>query len=225
MLIGPAEALSPKNSFTQQNQPPVYSSQLRSASFQHCDHSFDLPMNHVTSGGGGGTGGGYPPSPCSLRSRKQCSDCSLGGLNLPTTNEGPPSFFSHHHLLGTANGPLSRVNSTSQGDLKTVTQNSMLGKPLFDALRNKDGADISLIRNSHEFQQPTRNRQQRRRRGKHVPRTRNIDVSRIDLYSRIMFPLTYIMICLVYWMVYLGVTDLQDKTKEPSKHPKTNPGV
>ena len=216
MLIGPADPLSAKNSFAQQNQPPVYSSHLRSTSFQHCDHTFDLPMNHV------GTPGGYPPSPCSLRSRKQCSDCSLG-ITSPATNEAPPSLFSHHPMLGTANGPLSRVNSTSQADFKTVTQNSMLGKPLFDALRSKDGADISLIRNSPEFQQPTRSRHhQRRRRGKHVPRTRNIDVSRIDLYSRIMFPLTYIMICLVYWMVYLGVTDLQDKTKPSGKQPKTS---
>ncbi|XP_075245287.1 gamma-aminobutyric acid receptor subunit gamma-2-like isoform X2 [Convolutriloba macropyga] len=219
---------SPKGSFSQTQPLLCNSHSNRSLSVSHnCNEmTTDMGMTHY--------GPGSPPSPLPIaRSRKQVSTSSIGGGGGGGHNLDPNEIShsnmggggTHHPLLHhSLSNPLSRAPSfttpTTPNEYKSSSvapQSPVLGsKPMFETIykpaSHPSGHMNCETTPSGFFQQIPRQRNPRRRRGKHVPKTRSIDVSRIDLYSRIMFPLTYIMICLVYWMVYLGVTNLQDRT-------------
>ena len=89
--------------------------------------------------------------------------------------------------------------------------NQKSGSNLGNSVPTATGFDDDASQNGCDDNQRMNKKQRRKMRRR--PVNKPIDVSKIDLYSRIMFPLTYIMICIIYWMVYIGVTDLTRSQK------------
>ena len=203
---------SPKNSFSASQTQPLLCNSHSSRSLNASQNYNQVAETHEAH-----FDTGSPESPELIqRHKRQVSSNSIGH-NLDPNDANVVG--SHHQFSQHSAGiPLSRQHSftnTPSSEFRSpgiAPQSPVMdSKPMFEAIYKQNPSVIHENSPSY-FQQVPRQKNPRRRRGKHVPKTRSIDVSRIDLYSRIMFPLTYIMICLVYWMVYLGVTNLQDKT-------------
>ena len=153
----------------------------------------------------------------------------IQGASTPMDDEGQPflsmSLTSNPSVTTAGPGPgtgvgVGGVNMAHHYENHFLPGNSTLlpnsfnqktGSNIGNSVSMGMGFDDESSQLGAEDNQRISKKQKRRMRRR--PINKPIDVSKIDLYSRIMFPLTYIMICIIYWMVYIGVTDLTQSQK------------
>ena len=140
-------------------------------------------------------------------------------LPLNITQNPSAGLSNHYENHSTSFLPQNLNNSNATVLSNSHNKNSQLqdSKIVSKSGSPKRGCDLEPGNSPSpqlvEDTSSTLNKKQRRR-VRRKPVNKPIDVSKIDLYSRIMFPLTYIMICIIYWMVYIGVTGLTQNSFE-----------
>ncbi|XP_075251051.1 glycine receptor subunit alpha-2-like isoform X3 [Convolutriloba macropyga] len=165
--------------------------------------------------GGGGIGGGSNPESQPFLPLNITQNPSATNLNQ----------YEHHNNSNflPANNQTSNVIANSHSHSKHPGVNPAVS-PVDVQQGSKPGSpsrDLEPSPSPQNLDENTRLTKKQRRKMRRKPINKPIDVSKIDLYSRIMFPLTYIMICIIYWMVYIGVTGLTQNSYEAQTDEKS----